>query len=232
MPPDMLSDNQLRMFTNFDNGTIVVYPIFTEYAYSKFGFYDYYKGKCDTSCLTVTIHRNETNYEKLQSESGKTYWVHPQEETSNTAFIILSKLNYHWITDIDIDKNPKILDRYTKVILLHNEYMTEQEANALKDKKVLYLYPNAMYAQVKVDYQSNTMTLAKGHGYQGISNAFDSGTHSQGEYQLYCKDPFWYKLSNGIEYSCYPELDLLNNKQLLQTIREWPVNTSFNSTNG
>lgn len=230
MPPDMLSDDQLRIYTNFDNDTIVVYPIFTQFAYSQHGFYEYYKHTCDQQCLTVTMYKNGTNYEKLQSESGLDYWIHPQEETSNTAFVILTKLNYHWITDIDIDKNPKILDRYTKVILLHNEYMTEKEAKALKDKKVLYLYPNAMYAEVKVDYDSNTMTLVKGHGYQNVSNAFDSGTHSQGEYNLHCSNSTWYKLQNGMEYSCYPELDLLNNKTLLTTIREWPANTSFNMT--
>lgn len=230
MPPDMLSDNQLRQYTIFDNKTIVVYPIFTQYAYVKNGFYEYYNKTCDKRCLTVPIFTNGSNYELLKTDVGASYWIHPQIETSNTAWHVLTMLNYHWITDIDIDKNPKILDRYTKVILLHNEYVTKSEFNALKNKQVLYLYPNALYAEVNVDYHSNTMNLVKGHGYQNITNAFNSGTHSQGEYELKCKNQFWYKLQNGIEYSCYPELDLMQNEKLLSTISLWPNDTSFNNT--
>lgn len=231
MPPDMLSDYELSEFTNFNNHTIVVYPIFTEYAYSKHGFYDYYNHTCNQSCLNVTISRNGSNYQELKTDIGSKYWIHPQEETSNTGLIILHKLNYHFITDIDIDKNPQILDRYDKIILLHNEYMTKKEFDAIKPKHVLYLYPNAAYAEVETKYQTMTMKLIKGHGYLGISNAFGSGTHSKGEKQLHCKNIFWYKLSNGMEYSCYPELELLNDKILLETIREFPyITTNFNST--
>src|SRR5207249_4120494 len=147
---------------------------------------------------------------------------------SNTAWQVLSKLNYHWITDIDIDKNPTILDKYNKIILLHNEYVTAKEYNALNKKPaVLYLYPNAVYAEIQVNYRSETMQLIKGHGYQNVNNAFNSGTHSEGENQIHCKNPYWYKLKNGIEYSCYPELDLLNNKQLLHIIQAWPADKSF-----
>jgi hypothetical protein len=231
MPPDVLSDREFFLFTNFDNHTVVVYPILTEYAYSKHGFYDYYKKTCDQSCLTVTISRNGSNYVKLKTDVGSIYWIHPQEETSNTGFVILSKLNYHFITDIDIDKNPKILDSYSKIILLHNEYVTSKEYQALSQKShVLYLYANAVYAQVDLNYTSHTMKLVKGHTYQGISNAFNSGTHSQGEHSLNCKNALWYKLSNGLEYSCYPELELLTDKQLLENIREFPITTGFNTT--
>lgn len=232
MPPDVLSGPDLWQFTNFDNKTIVVFPIFTEYAYTKHGFYEYYNKTCDSSCLTVTMSRNGSNYQKLTTDIGSTYWILPQEETSNTAFIMLTELNYHWITDIDIDKNPSILNKYNKIILLHNEYVTQKEYDALKNKQVLYVYPNALYAEVKTDYKTNTMSLVKGHGYQGIQNAFGSGTHSAGEYNLNCKNPTWYKLQNGIEFSCYPELDMLTDKSLLKTIQEWPVTTPFNSTEG
>lgn len=233
MPPDMLTESELRPYTNFDNKTVVVFPILTEYAYSKHGFYEYYNKTCGTSCLTVTISRNGSNYEKLKTDVNSVYWVHPQEETSESAFNILTQLNYHWITDIDIDKNPTILNKYTKVILLHNEYVTENEYQALKQKPyVLYLYPNALYAEVKINYQDKTMTLLKGHGYDNINNAFGSGTHSGGEYQLHCKNKFWYKLQNGIEFSCYPELDILTDTNLLGTIQAWPQTASFNSTNG
>lgn len=232
MPEGMLSDSELIPYTNFNNGTIVVFPIFTEYAYSKHGFYEYYNKTCDQSCLTVTISRNGSNYEKLTTDIGSVYWIHPQEETSNSAYHMLTKLNYHFITDIDIDKNPKILDKYNRIILLHNEYVTKTEYNALKQKPyVLYLYPNSLYGQVNVNYVSKTMTLTKGHGYMGIDNAFNSGTTTKGEYDYNCKTKFWSNLQNGIILSCYPELDILTDKQLLGTIQAWPNDTSFNSTN-
>lgn len=231
MPEPMLTDSELRPYTNFDNHTIVVYPILTGYAYSKHGFYEYYNKTCDTSCLTVTISRNGSDYTKLVTDIGSVYWIHPQEETSNSAYHMLSKLNYHWITDIDIDKNPKILTKYDKIILLHNEYVTKTEYQALKDKKILYLYPNSLYAQVDVNYDTNTMTLIKGHSYMGIDNAFNSGTTTKGEYDYNCKTKSWSKLQNGIILSCYPELDILTDKQLLHIIQAWPIDTSFNSTN-
>lgn len=230
MPEGMLTDSELIPYTNFDNHTIVVYPILTGYAYSKHGFYEYYNHTCGTECLNVTISRNGSNYEELKTDVGSTYWIRPQEETSNSAYHMLSKLNYHFITDIDIDKNPRILDKYSKVILLHNEYVTQKEFDALKTKQVLYLYPNALYGQVNVNYHSKTMVLVKGHGYQNITNAFDSGTTTKGEYDFNCKTKFWYQLKNGIELSCYPELDILTDKQLLGTIQTWPNDTSFNNT--
>lgn len=230
-PERMLEGPELWQFTNFDDKTIVIYPIFTEYAYSKNGFYDYYHGICDISCLNVTISRNGSNYEKLRTDINSTYWIHPQEETSNTAMRVLTELNYHWVTDIDIDKDPGILSKYHRIILLHNEYVTEKEFSAINNKtNVIYLYPNALYAKVNVNYKTDTMILIKGHGYKHILNAFDSGTHSIGEHLIHCKDPFWYKLKNGIEYSCYPELDLLNNKHLLYTLQTYPIDTSFNTT--
>ena len=30
---------------------------------------------------------------------------------------------------------------------------------------VIYLYPNALYAEIEVDYKKNEMTLIRGHGY-------------------------------------------------------------------
>jgi len=40
---------------NKPQNSIVVYPTFTEAAYSEKGFYDFYKDECDNSCLTVPI---------------------------------------------------------------------------------------------------------------------------------------------------------------------------------
>ncbi len=38
-----------------NEGTVVIYPIFTSAAYQDGGFYDYYSGDCDESCITDYI---------------------------------------------------------------------------------------------------------------------------------------------------------------------------------
>ena len=81
---------------------VVVYPIFTQSAYQWGGIHDFYVGYCN-SCLNATI---QDYYEKTIVSGGNGYRI-------------LEFLGYEIIDDIDIDKNPAILDQYDKVILLH-----------------------------------------------------------------------------------------------------------------
>ncbi|MGI0094472.1 MAG: hypothetical protein ACREA8_10270, partial [Nitrosotalea sp.] len=53
--PELADFYQKAGFTTKSQNVVVVYPIFTQAAYSPKGFYDYYHGKCDTSCLTIHI---------------------------------------------------------------------------------------------------------------------------------------------------------------------------------
>jgi len=118
-----------------DKQTVVVYPTFTDSAYSEPGFYTYYREECDEKCLTIKIQNNFL----------------PQANPN--AVQVLKLLGYSFVTDIDVDKNPSILSKYNKVIILHNEYVTKKEFNAITSHpNVIYLYPNALYAEVKPDY--------------------------------------------------------------------------------
>ena len=184
---------------------VFVYPIFTQAAYDKNGFYDYYAKTCDTKCLTVPIP-NKISSHYTSSARGAT---------------ALTLLYYPHITDIDIDKNPDILKKYDKVILLHNEYVTKREFDAItKHPNVVYLYPNALYAQVNVDYAKNTITLVKGHGYQNVNNAFGwKYDASKSEYDFDCNNWKFNKIPNGKALSCYPEYRLLTDKDLLNAIK-------------
>ena len=159
---------------NEKQNSVVVFPIFTSSAYSLYpvdvstrdlGFYDYYDGLCDGpntwagNCLTTQI---KPDIPKTHNASG-------------LGYEILDLLGYDTITDIDIDKNPEILKNYDKVILLHNEYVTKTEFDAITNHpKVLYLYPNALYAEISVDYLENTISLVRGHNYpeSEIRNGF------------------------------------------------------------
>ena len=65
--------------------------------------------------------------------------------------------------DEDVDKNPDILKQYKRIIVLHNEYVTKKEFDAITSHPdVVFLYPNALYAQVEANYTSNTITLVHG----------------------------------------------------------------------
>jgi len=190
--------------------TVFVYPMFTQSAYEEPGFYTYYNGECDEKCLTTSIY---TDYEATFTSSG------------NTA-TILTLLGYDFITDMDIDKNPLILQKYDKIILLHNEYVTKKMFDAITNHpKVIYLYPNALYAEIETDYQENTITLIRGHGFpeKTIVNGFDwefENTHPY-EYDTDCKDWEFYKINNGVMLNCYPEHIIFKDAKLLKSIKDY-----------
>jgi hypothetical protein len=185
-----------------------VYPVFTQAAYGDHGFYDYYKKKCDSRCLTVPFPND----------------LHPSYSTGAGSSLTMNLLNYSFITDFDIDRNPSILKKYDKVILLHNEYVTRKEYHAIVTyPNVVYLYPNALYAQVKVNYDMNTITLIKGHGYpnSNIGNGFHwKFDNSKFEYDYQCNNWSFYKIQNGKMLNCYPAYNLLYDESLLREILE------------
>ena len=205
-------ENQLlynEISNNDEKNIVVVYPIFTAAAYSEPGFYTYYRGECDDECLTITINEN---YPLLYQASGD-------------AIQILSLLNYPIITDIDIDQDPSLLSKFDKVILLHNEYVTKTEFDAITSHpNVIYLYPNALYAEVSFDNENYTITLVRGHNYPEITirNGFDwEYDNSELEYDNTCLDMKFEKIENGAMLNCYPENIIHKSKNLLKHIKEF-----------
>ena len=185
----------------------VVSPIFTDSAYDSPGFYDYYSGQCN-SCTTTTISDGVLDY-----------------NSSVYGYQLLTLLGYSPITDIDIDKNPSILKKYDKIIMLHNEYVTRAMFDAITSHpKVIYLYPNALYAEIEVDYDNNTITLIRGHNYpeEEITNGFDwesDNTHPY-EYDNNCEQMVFYPIDNGWMSNCYPEKILPASPIIFQTIKD------------
>ena len=188
---------------------VVIIPVFTASAYSEQKFYAYYDGQCNSSCLTSTINS--------QIQLGYT--------ASGKAVNILKSLGYYTVTDIDVDKNPKILSQYDKVIVLHNEYVTQHEFDAITTHPhVIYLYPNSLYAKVYANYDQNTIMLVRGHGYPDlkIRDGFDwKFDNSQFEYDILCKNWKFDEINNGIMLNCYPENHLANNIALLKAIKDF-----------
>ena len=186
---------------------VVVYPIFTQSAYVWGGIHDFHVGYCD-SCLTVDI---QNFYEKSFASSGNGYRI-------------LEFLGYEIIDDIDIDKDPSILNQYDKVILLHNEFVTRAEFEAItQHPNVIYLYPNALNSEIITDYTQNTITLARGPGYPDstIENGFDWKFDNTEYFDDWaCGEWEFYKIDNGHMLNCYPERELpFYGKEILETIK-------------
>lgn len=190
-----------------DGNTVIIYPTFTASAYTEPGFYTFYRGECDTSCLTIQIQNNLA-----------------QPQANPNALQVFRLLGYAIITDVDVDKNPSILANYDKVILLHNEYVTQEMFDAITDHpKVIYLYPNALYAKVASNYQSNTITLIRGHNYPDLKilNGFDwEFDNTPMEYERTCNDARFYRVDNGWMLNCWPENIIHKSLSFLKTIKD------------
>jgi len=187
---------------------LVIVPIFTASAYGENGFYEFFKGLCDT-CTTTKI----VSIEKLDYSS------------SDNAVQVLKLLGYDSITDIELDQNPNLIAKYNKIIILHNEYVTKNMFNAITSHpNVIYLYPNALYAEIEVDYEKNEITLIRGHNYPEpeIINGFDweyENTHPY-EYDNECQNWEFYDIHNGKMLNCYPEHGIFQDELMLKTLKE------------
>jgi len=178
-----------------NDGTVVIYPVFTSAAYHEHGFYTYYDGNCNESCIT------DLSFEDVEI----TY------NSSGTTAQILHAVGYDFITDIDVDKNPEILQNYDTVILLHNEYVTKKMFDAISSHpSLIFLAPNALYAEIEVNYDDNTMTLIRGHNYPEpeIFNGFDYKIEEdfhKYEYDTKCLEWEFLEFENGFHLNCYPD---------------------------
>jgi len=190
-PNKMDTYNEVAVW-NDPQKTVVVYPYFTFIAYNELGFYEYFSGQCD-DCTTTKFAPPIPLY-----------------TSSGMGHQALTLLGYTSITDVEIDKNPGILQQFDKVIMLHNEYVTRTMFDAITNHpNVIYLYPNALYAEIEVDYDNETITLIRGHNYPEpeITNGFDwefDNTHPY-EFDSLCADMEFYRIENGWMTNCYPE---------------------------
>lgn len=198
--------NLYDLLKNEEN-SVVIYPIFTQSAYSENGFYSYYHKLCDEKCLEVQIQPiGDGNF-----------------NSSDISYQILKILGYPIITDVDVDRNPTILDSYDKVILLHNEYVTKKEFDAItRHPNIIYLYPNALYAEVQYDKDSDKIKLIRGHNYPepSITNGFEwEFDNSAQEYDTDCFNWQMREVKNGLMLNCYPEQIIFKDAFILMAIK-------------
>ena len=216
-----LDESKLDMYQDLKNDkkSAVVFPIFTAAAYSEPGFYTFYRGECDREFHGVLFRDDDCLTVKLEDE------YNPLFTSSANGLQILNLLDYDIITDISIHQNPEILLSYEKIILLHNEYVTSIEFDAITSHpNVIYLYPNALYAEVNFDEELWEISLVRGHNYPEITirNGFDwIFDNSPDEYDTTCENMKFSKIDNGWMLNCYPENVLHKNKELLKQIKDF-----------
>ena len=194
-----------------NDGTVVIYPIFTSTAYFEPGFYTYFRGDCDESCVTDMSFEN---------------FIFGYTSSGLTAQI-LYHTGYDFLTDIDVDQNPELLQNYDTVILLHNEYVTKKAFDAISSHpNLIFLFPNALYAEIDVNYEDNTMTLIRGHQYpppESPANGFDYEIEQRFhkyEYDAVCLEWEFIEIENGFHLNCYPDAIIFKNLDILVKMKE------------
>ncbi len=216
-----LDPSNMNIYDELKNNkkSAVVFPIFTAAAYSEPGFYTFYRGDCDQEFHGVLFRDDDCLTVKLEEEYS------PLFTSSANGLQVLNLLDYEIITDITIHQNPEILSQYEKIILLHNEYVTSEEFDAITSHpNVIYLYPNALYAEINFDEDLWEISLIRGHNYPDplIRNGFDwKYDNSLEEYDVTCNDMKFSKIGNGWMLNCYPENVLHKSKELLKQIRDF-----------
>jgi len=191
--------------------SVVIYPVFTSAAYKEPGFYTYFAGNCDQSCVTDLSFENP---EFQFTSSGGTAQI-------------LYHVGYDFLTDIEVDKNPEILKDYETIILLHNEYVTKKQFDAISEHpNLIFLHPNALYAEIDVNHETNTMTLIRGHSYppeDPVSNGFNYEIEERFhdyEYDTECLDWEFVEIKNGFHLNCYPETIIMSDFEILKKLKE------------
>lgn len=196
------------------DNAVVIYPTFTSAAYSEPGFYTFFRGECDESCITDLSFENPT----LHFTSG----------SISTQLLYL--LGYDFLTDETVDKNPEILKNYDKIILFHNEYVTKKMFDAISTHpNIIYLFPNTLYAEIDVNHDDKTMTLIRGHNYPEfeIANGFDYEIEQRFhdyEYDTDCFDWEFIEFENGFALNCYPDLMIHTDLNIALKIKELTKN--------
>lgn len=201
--PHFFTPAEAKYWNYTDSSILVIKPLLTANAYKKGGFYDYYKGTCDESCLSVQIDKN----------------IQYTYDSSLRAIVRFEALNATMADDYTV--NPKTLKNYDRIILLHSEYVTQEFFDAITSHpNVIYLYPNALYGKVEV--KDGIMKLVQGHGYKGMDNGFGWKFDDTRPYEMdnTCDYFKWMNVDNGMQLNCYPENFLMNNTWVFGHVRD------------
>jgi len=154
----------------------LIRPTFTSAAYNYHGFYDFYR-RYDNTFPNKNV-TTDLNLLRVKVDAV------PLTYTSASTYAMLSLLHdIKWVTaasnmttlsDQDVDKGSIFhkdgTNAYDVIVLGHQEYVTQQEYDNLKQfvnngGTMIILDGNVFYAQVSYDRATDTVQLVKGHGW-------------------------------------------------------------------
>jgi hypothetical protein len=175
--PDTFDDdtksnaNTLDIFKNVS--IAIVEPTFTNAAYNNafYIFYNLYLNSLYGQNITNYLNLLTTNLEKDPQPDINEYGL------KNHISGLIPNANISFLSDADIHngyvlKNSKInLDNYDILILGHQEYVTQDEYDHLKQFVanggiLILMYSNSLYAEVSYDDNADSITLVKGHNWE------------------------------------------------------------------
>lgn len=178
------------------NSTLLITPIFT---YSAYQDKCWYTNENNTTC-TIVHYNSVVDSKQDRMDYG-----------GNRLQQQLLCLKIDCITDVDLDKNPSIVNNYNRIVLMHNEYVTHNEYNAIMNhKNVFYVFPNSLYRFVD---------------YNGTHITYDTETNNKQSFSTWgdvsefdtCIPIIGYHIvnySNGKGLSCYVYREIMYNPYL------------------
>jgi N,N-dimethylformamidase beta subunit-like protein len=212
-------NNNANTSSQVDKGVNIAFvePTFTAAAYNN-SFYVFYQ-----KYSHAPANANITNDLSLLTSKVIKYPTIIPTTKVHTAFAMLSLLknlklitpdsNITVLTDGDVD-NGSIFSKYgvrsidtnsnayDVIILGHQEYVTQTEYNNLKNfvsngGTMILLDGNVFYAQVRLDHNTDTITLVKGHGW-----AFNGESAWKSVGERWANETSQWVGSNYLCYSC------------------------------
>ena len=217
---------------NNDDETIVIFPTISLHAYSQQCIWDYYVPATE-DCKIIQL-----DSEIDLSSMNDNIWLNPAfienvsghflYNTNLASFQTLQLLNYEMLSDLEIEKNPNILENYDKIIVLHNKYVSKKIFDTITNHpKVIYLNPGALSEEVSIDFTNNTITVLSPIKYPEEKNyrndffwAYDN-TDKEFEDCYMIDDPKFEIVSNGIMTNCFSDNLLAKSKDFLKIIKDY-----------
>ena len=226
--------NIYQEIMNEDEKTVVVFPTITLHAYYDECIWDYYVPLAD-NCQVIQLDDN-IDFNNINSDLWEMNFLEKLDDghflfnTSFRSFEILQYLNYEMLSELEIEKTPDILEKYDKIIILNNKYVTENIFNAITNhSKVIYLHPGSLSEEVEINFDENLITVLSPIKYPENKNyqndflwEYDN-THREFQWCNAISDPRFEIVSNGIMTNCFPEnmIQSMTHRELLKIIKDY-----------
>lgn len=186
-----------------------VKPTFTDAAYDNKFYIFYYRHLHTPWNVNVTKDLPLLNSKVSNIQRGSVHNVFALTDLIKHMGGISNRTLSYSLSDIDVDKgnifdniNHRPLNLFDILVIGHQEYVTQQEYNNLKQfvlngGTIILLDGNVFYAEVKYFENNNTISLVKGHGW-----AFNGKTAWRSVGERWANETSQWVGSNYLCYKC------------------------------